>query len=79
MNLYVVTKEGMYRHEICGIYDSEDLAINRAEEVCKAEHDDYHEFYVLQFDLNAAVDDGLLVDTISRKKAVLSIKRANNA
>ena len=73
MNLYAIVKYGVYRHEITGIYDSIELATNRAVECCKAEGDDYHEFCILQFGLNVGVDDGLFVATVSRKGDVVSI------
>lgn len=74
MNLYAVVKDGVYRHEIVGVYGSYELAEKRAVEVCKAEGDDYHAFDVLQFSLNVDVEDGLLVATILRKKDIVSIK-----
>lgn len=67
MELYAVTRQGVYRHEVLGIFNTKDLAINRAKEVCAGEEDDYHNFHVYQFTLNQDVDDGLLVAFISRK------------
>jgi len=74
MNLYAVIKDGVYRHEITGVYGSIELATNRAVECCKSESDDYHEFLILQFGLNVDTDDGLLVATVSRKGDLVSIK-----
>jgi hypothetical protein len=74
MNLYAVVKDGVYRHEIVGVYGSYEFAEKRAVEVCKAESDDYHDFLILQFGLNIDVEDGLLVATISREEGVVSIE-----
>lgn len=73
MRLYAVSKEGVYRHEIVGIYDNAEVAIERGVEAAREEYDDYHHFDVLEFDLNVPVHDGRLLAKIARKKSSISI------
>lgn len=51
-DLFIVTKEGIYRHDIVGVYESEALAREAAERSVRAEPDDYHDFYVIATTLN---------------------------
>lgn len=64
MNLYVVTREGVYRHEIIGIYSNEKLAIDRAKSI---KHDNYHTYNVSSCVLNKNIEDTLVLKTISSK------------
>ena len=50
--MYVVTKEGVYRHDILGIFNSLELANNHCDASFKNEKDDYHDIQVYKFDLN---------------------------
>lgn len=45
--MFIVTCEGVYRHEIVGIYTNLELAKQEALRVCKAQRDDHHHFYIL--------------------------------
>ena len=65
--MYVIVKSGVYRHEICGVIDTMDDAIERANTLIMAEKDDYHEFEVLEFMPNTVVKDGKLVYLAQRK------------
>lgn len=76
MIIFAVTREGIRRHEILGLYDNPQDAISRAKKakaddsahrVCKCkrcDEDDYHSYDVLQFKLNEAVDDGTVVFSV---------------
>lgn len=66
--LYVVTREGIYRHEIVGIYDTKTKAKNRAISVCKAEQDDYHRFYIMVCKYNEPIEDGDLIIVVKKDK-----------
>lgn len=52
--LYIVTKEGRFRHDIRGVFDSSDAAIARADDAAMADHDSYHEYCVYSIMLNDA-------------------------
>lgn len=56
MKLYVVTKEGVYRHEILGIYTKIDLAQKRVEEVDKL-GDGYHSIEIGTCNINEPIED----------------------
>lgn len=57
MELYIVTCEGVYRHEILGIFDNEESAWKEAEERAKNDVDDYHNYDVSKCVLNNACED----------------------
>jgi len=64
--VYVVIKEGVYRHDIVGVWDSLDLAKAAAEGAIAAEKDDYHRFVVVETPLNLVGTDKV-VCTLSRE------------
>ena len=64
MKLYAVVKKGVYRHEILGVFNSLESAIEIAKTGVKEEEDHYHSFLVLSFTANQKVDDGELVCTV---------------
>lgn len=72
MSLFVVTVEGVYRHEIIGIYDAVEKADTRALEYIKAERDDYHDVSVHKCNINTPVDDVEVLFTYSRKGEVVT-------
>jgi hypothetical protein len=47
MKVFIVTREGVYRHEIEGVYPTEAEAREKALEVLKSQGDDYHAFDVM--------------------------------
>lgn len=57
MKLFVVTVEGIYRHQIVGVYDSLEGADVCALEHIGAEKDDYHEVAVSQCESNTHITD----------------------
>ncbi len=75
MRLFAVSREGVYRHEIVGIYDDVEFAIERGVNSSKEEKDDYHHFEVLEFMINEDTRDGRLIARIYRRKDAISIHR----
>jgi len=66
MILYACVKKGVYRHQITGIFDSENMAVAHGTKLLNTEPDIYHEFEILKYNLNEAVEDGELVRLISK-------------
>jgi hypothetical protein len=54
--IYVVTEEGVYRHRILGVFDSQQAAEDRAVMFAAAQ-DDYHDYQVSSCELNAPITD----------------------
>ncbi len=52
MNLYLVFKEGAYRHECLGAFDSRMVAMQTAMSASITDVDDYHSYSVVPFELN---------------------------
>jgi hypothetical protein len=73
MQLFVVTKEGVYRHEIVGIYTDKGRAMGEAEVAIKAENDDYHEFYVSECEADKPIDDVECIARLKREKQGISV------
>jgi hypothetical protein len=67
MIVYIAIKEGVYRHEIVGVYDDVNKAIERAKELCDAEPDDYHNFDIGECTLNTPIGDVEIVQTINKE------------
>ena len=49
-NVFVVTKQGVYRHEICGIFKLLKDARKCATKCITDEHDDYHDFHIYELE-----------------------------
>lgn len=58
---YIVTKEGFSRHEMLGIFNTKKLATEVAKRAKLNESDDYHNFDVLELELNQEVEDGFII------------------
>ena len=52
MRVYTVFSVGNYRQQCVGIFSSEELAINAAKEFATLQHDNWHSFEVVPFDLD---------------------------
>jgi hypothetical protein len=63
--IYVVTEEGVYRHRILGVFDSQQAAEDRAVMFC-ATQDDYHDYQVSSCELNAPITDVQKICTYQR-------------
>lgn len=55
--IYVITKQGVYRHEIIGIFHDLDDALGATYEAMLAEPDDYHAFDISYAPLNKRIGD----------------------
>ena len=56
MNVYLVTREGVYRHEIMGLRLTEEAAIALAKDCALGEGDDYHCFDVVEMRIDGPVE-----------------------
>jgi hypothetical protein len=64
--LYILTYEGVYRHEILGVYSSKDKAFSAAERLILVEDDGYHDIEVGVCRVNTDINDIELVATFKR-------------
>lgn len=62
MKLFAVFKEGVYRHECGGIFDSKDAAVKAAEKLRDGENDDYHSYVIVPFNLNEITHQTALIE-----------------
>jgi len=85
--VYIVTREGVYRHEIMGVFDSEKSADDHAVASLEREHDDYHEMRVYRFKMNDGIvltpdtkidNDAQLLSVYSKKMTGKPIKKYGN-
>ena len=56
MNIYIVIKDGVYRHDIWGVFDNEEAARACAVASLNAERDDYHNALILRMELGSTVE-----------------------
>jgi hypothetical protein len=61
MKVYAVFKTGVYRHECAGIFSTPDAADAAAERCISGERDDYHDYKVVAFELDAVTPQTTLV------------------
>lgn len=59
--LYCIVQEGVYRHNIGGVFDTQKKAEKAAISLVNGEADHYHDWLIMGFNLNEAVDDGDLL------------------
>jgi hypothetical protein len=52
MQIFVILKEGVYRHECCGVYTTEEIAAESARALAEADSDDYHSYIVIPYTVN---------------------------
>ena len=65
--VYVVTMEGVYRHNIMGVFQEFEFAKNIAISAIKEERDNYHRFEVREFDVGVPTNlDGRLKFIVKR-------------
>jgi hypothetical protein len=57
MTVFVVFQEGVYRHDCGGVFTSLELAKAAADQRKAAERDNYHEWTVVPFEVDAVVDE----------------------
>ena len=61
--LYAIIEEGVYRHDVGGVFSSLEQAAAEAKVKVLAEKDHYHDWLVLEFKVDQSVDDGELACT----------------
>ena len=64
--LYVITREGVYRHEILGVFSDKQKAIESASIAINEEKDNYHEIHVGTIEPDKLVDDIRLLISFKR-------------
>ena len=61
-SLYVVTREGVYRHEILGIYTKSPNALAAAKAAAGKENDNYHDIVVSKCKVDEVIEDVEAID-----------------
>ena len=64
--MFILTIEGVYRHEVVGVYSHLPAAVDRAKERISEEHDDYHKIEIMECEVNVPIEDGKLVAIVQR-------------
>ena len=72
--VYVVTQEAVYRHRIAGVFATEQAARQCAEEVIKAERDDYHDYEVSRTYIDEPCADVTTIAIYSRTKGIVRVE-----
>ena len=72
--LYILTREGVYRHEILGVFSCLDEATKWCETAIREDSDDYHEYYVNTILPNQLVEDVLPLICFSRNGETVTRK-----
>jgi hypothetical protein len=65
MKLFIVTTEGVYRHEILGVFSNVEKARKCAENASEQESDGYHEFHIGIADLDKNITDIEIIEKIN--------------
>ena len=71
MKIYVITREGVYRHEILGLYHDSKEAEKRAYGAIAAEPDGYHQVCVMVCETDKPIEDGIEILRLSREKTTV--------
>ena len=71
MKIYSITREGVYRHEILGLYCDSQEAEKRAYVAIAAERDDYHQVCVMVCETDKPIEDGIEILRLSREKTTV--------
>ncbi len=72
--LFVVCKAGHYRQDIVAVCTEKAIASKIALEAIKREYDDYHKFEILSLTPNTRVNDGDLIELVSRKGTSIQVE-----
>ena len=72
--LFVVTYEGIYRHEILGVFDNLREAIRNCRKFILQEQDGYHDVHISKTEKNKPVKDVETIIVFTRK----ILKKINN-
>lgn len=68
MKLFLVTRDGVYRHEVLGVYSSREAAVERAKQ--SSNDDGYHEYTVSKTRLDVPVEDVIDIESWRRNELV---------
>ena len=68
MEGFTVVKEGVFRHDLLGLFATEEEAVSRGLEACAADVDDYHSFLVLKLDGSGETVCGRIYRNDSKKR-----------
>jgi len=72
--VYIVTREGVYRHEIIGVYLTLKSTRRAAITALDAEHDSYHDFHVIEYNVGVPInDDGKLLYIYKKDDGIISV------
>ena len=71
MKIYVITREGVYRHEILGLSHDSKEAEKRAYGAIAAEPDGYHQVCVMVCETDKPIEDGIEILRLSREKTTV--------
>lgn len=52
MKVFVISQQGVYRHSLFGAYDDFELARSEADRLASEDCDHYHDYEVLEFEMN---------------------------
>ena len=77
MNLYVIFKRGVYRHECGGVFDSLEGAERARVSLLEWEADSYHEYEIVPFILNEITQRGDYNGTLLERDALSTICKPN--
>lgn len=68
MIVYVITREGIYRHEVLGIFTTEQAAIDRAAQIDAGEPDHWHDIDIWTATLDVPIEDVTLLHKINTRQ-----------
>lgn len=72
--LYAVCKTGYWRQEIVAVCTKKAIASELAIKAISREYDDYHKFEILSFIPNTRVNDGDLIELVSRTGTSIQVE-----
>ena len=68
--IYLVIQEGVYRHDVRGVYSTLEKATDAAEKAAAEDDDSYHEYVVCETELDTYVEDVDEVDGLRFQQKV---------
>ena len=72
--LYAVCRTGFQRQEIVAVCTKKAIASELAIQAITREYDDYHKFEILSFSPNTLVNDGDLIELVSRTNTSIQVE-----
>ena len=74
MSHYIVYAQGVYRHQICGVFSSIDNAKKAAINEALKEYDGYHNFMVAKVAMDEYVDDVKDLFSVSSQDRITKVR-----